>query len=114
MEKEFNSIKVGDFVSFYTGGWHGSTIIERVTKVTPKQFECYGSRFRKSDGAMIGNTFIKCDYATEGDIAQFKQAQRERRLKNNISDFFRHTNNIDKLSIDDLEAITNIIHKQSK
>lgn len=63
------NIKLGDSVIFSSGGWGRRTIIAKVTRVMPKQFEVGSYRFRKKDGAMIGDTYNQCRLATEKDIS---------------------------------------------
>ena len=45
MEHNMENIKVGDLIIFTIGDWNQKTIIDKVTKVTPKQFEVKGYRF---------------------------------------------------------------------
>lgn len=45
MEHNMENIKVGDIVIFTIGGWYQTTIVDKVAKVTPKQFEVKGYRF---------------------------------------------------------------------
>ena len=63
MEHNMENIKVGDIVIFTIGDWNQKTIIDKVTKVTPKQFEAKGHRFWKKDGTMVGSYFNHCRIA---------------------------------------------------
>lgn len=109
MDKNFENIKVGDYVLFNTGGWYSTTKVTEVTKVTPKQFECNEYRFRKSDGAMIGDTFTKCRYATQDDVERYRQDQHKQALKCQISNFFRNADKVRTLTVEELESIADII-----
>lgn len=111
MEHNMENIKVGDIVIFTTGGWHQKTIIDKVTKVTPKQFEVKGYRFWKKDGTMVGDNSRYCRIATEKDIADFKEEKHRNNLRIKIRDFFSSYQNIECLTIEEMEKIESIIKK---
>lgn len=106
MEQSFENIKVGDIVIFESGGWYNYTIIDKVTRVTPKQFEVKSHRFRKKDGSMIGNNYI---LATDEDIAAHNKEQQRISLRNKVSKFFKSYDSVDSLTIEELGKIENII-----
>ena len=81
MEHNMENIKVGDIVIFTMGGWNQTTIVDKVAKVTPKQFEVKGYRFWKKDGTMVGDSFKHCRIATEKDIADFKEEKHRNNLR---------------------------------
>lgn len=103
------NIKLGDSVIFSSGGWGQRTIIAKVTRVMPKQFEAGSYRFRKKDGAMIGDTYNQCRLATEKDISDFKMEQHRNSLRSTISNFFKFSDKLRSLSIEEMEKIVNII-----
>lgn len=114
MEQSFENIKVGDYVIFSTGGWYGSEYICEVSKVTPKQFEAKGYRFRKTDGAMIGDTYNYCRYATEQDFKRLKMEKYRNSLRNKIRQFFHSCDNTNLLTIEEMETIAKIISNKQK
>lgn len=114
MEHNMENIKVGDIVIFITGGWKQKTIIDKVTKVTPKQFVVKGYRFWKKDGTMLGSRFNRCRIATEKDIADFKEEKHRNNLRIKIRDFFSSYQNIECLTIEEMEKIESIIKKQKQ
>lgn len=114
MEHNMENIKVGDIVIFTTGGWQQKTIIDKVTKVTPKQFEVKGYRFWKKDGTMVGDNFRHCRIVTEKDIADFKEEKHRNNLRIKIRDFFSSYQNIECLTIEEMEKIESIIKKQKQ
>lgn len=103
------NIKLGDSVIFSSGGWWQRTIIAKVTRVMPKQFEVGSYRFRKKDGAMIGDTYNQCRLATEKDISGFKMEQHRNSLRSTISNFFKFSDKLRSLSIEEMEKIVDII-----
>lgn len=103
------NIKLGDSVIFSSGGWGQRTIIAKVTRVMPKQFEVGSYRFRKKDGAMIGDTYNQCRLATEKDISDFKIEQHRNSLRSTISNFFKFSDKLRSLSIEEMEKIVDII-----
>lgn len=103
------NIKLGDSVIFSSGGWGRRTIIAKVTRVMPKQFEVGSYRFRKKDGAMIGDTYNQCRLATEKDISDFKMEQHRNSLRSTISQFFMYHDKINSLSVDEMEKIVEVI-----
>ena len=103
------NIKLGDSVIFSSGGWGQRTIIANVTRVMPKQFEVGSYRFRKKDGAMIGDTYNQCRLATEKDISDFKMEQHRNSLRSTISNFFKFSDKLRSLSIEEMEKIVDII-----
>lgn len=103
------NIKVGDSVAFCTGGVYGATWISKVTKVTATQFEAGPNRFRKKDGVKVGNKYIKCRLATEKDISDFKMEQHRNSLRSTISNFFKFSDKLWSLSIEEMEKIVDII-----
>lgn len=106
------NIKLGDSVIFSSGGWERRTIIAKVTRVMPKQFEVGSYRFRKKDGAMIGDTYNQCRLATEKDISDFKMEQHRNSLRREIYKFFKYYDNVELLSVEEMEKIIEIIkHK---
>lgn len=109
MNGDFENIKVGDLVIYISGGWYSRKILAEVTKVTPKQFVAGIEHFRKSDGAMIGNTSQRCRLATEDDIRQHKEEQYRNSLRREVRDFFVSNHAISNLSNSQLEAIIKII-----
>ena len=113
MEHNMENIKVGDIIIFTIGGWHQKTIIDKVTKVTPKQFEAKGYRFWKKDGTMVGD-FTHCRIATEKDIADFEEEKHRNNLRIKIRDFFSSYQNIECLTIEEMEKIESIIKKQKQ
>lgn len=114
MEHNMENIKVGDIVIFTTGGWQQKTIIDKVTKVTPKQFEVKGYRFWKKDGTMVGDHFRHCRIVTEKDIADFKEEKHRNNLRIKIRDFFSSYQNIECLTTEEMEKIESIIKKQKQ
>lgn len=114
MEHNMENIKVGDIVIFTIGGWNQKTIIDKVTKVTPKQFEAKGYRFWKKDGRVVGDYFMQCRIATEKDIADFKEEKHRNNLRIKIRDFFSSYQNIECLTIEEMEKIESIIKKQKQ
>lgn len=114
MEHNIENIKVGDIVIFTIGAWNQKTIIDKVTKVTPKQFEANGYRFWKKDGTMVGDSFRHCRIATEKDIADFKEEKHRNNLRIKIRDFFSSYQNIECLTIEEMEKIESIIKKQKQ
>lgn len=114
MEHNMENIKVGDIVIFTTAGWNQKTIIDKVTKVTPKQFEVQGYRFWKKDGTMAGDHFRHCRIATEKDIADFKEEKHRNNLRIKIRNFFSSYQNIECLTIEEMEKIKSIIEKQKQ
>ena len=111
MKQDFENVKVGDIVVFYMGGTYSATIIDKVTRVTPKQFEVRSYRFRKKDGSMVGYVYRHCRLSTEKDIEDFKMEQYRNSLRNKICKFFKSYQNIDSLTIDEMEKINAIISK---
>nr|DAT40439.1 MAG TPA: hypothetical protein [Caudoviricetes sp.] len=109
MEQSFENIKVGDIVIFESGGWYNYTIIDKVTRVTPKQFEVKSHRFRKKDGSMIGDNYRRCRLATDEDIAAHNKEQQRISLRNKVSKFFKSYDSVDSLTIEELGKIENII-----
>ena len=85
------------------------TIVDKVTRVTPKQFEVKSHRFRKKDGSMIGNNYIHCRLATDEDIAAHNKEQQRISLRNKVSKFFKSYDSVDSLTIEELGKIENII-----
>lgn len=114
MKQNLENIKVGDTVIFSMGGIYCSTIIDKVTRVTPKQFEVRSYRFRKKDGSMVGDVYRHCRLATEKDIKDFKMEQHRNSLQNKISKFFKSYQNIETLTIDEMEKINTIISKSQE
>lgn len=114
MEHNMENIKVGDIVIFTIGDWNQKTIIDKVTKVTPKQFEAKGHRFWKKDGTMVGSYFNHCRIATEKDIADFKEEEYRNNLRVKIRNFFSSYQNIKCLTIEEMEKIKSIIEKQKQ
>lgn len=114
MKQNLENIKVGDTVVFSMGGVYCNTIIDKVTRVTPKQFEVRAYRFRKKDGLMIGDNYRYCRLATEKDIEDFKMEQHRNSLRNKISNFFKSYQNTNSLTIDEMEKIANIIINKSQ
>ena len=113
MEHNMENIKVGDIIIFTIGGWHQKTISDTVTKVPPKQFEAKGYRFWKKDGTMAGD-FTHCRIATEKDIADFEEEKHRNNLRIKIRDFFSSYQNIECLTIEEMEKIESIIKKQKQ
>lgn len=111
MKQDFENVKVGDTVVFYMGGIYSATIIDKVTRVTPKQFEVRSYRFRKKDGSMVGDVYRHCRLATEKDIEDFKMEQHRNSLRNKICKFFKSYQNIDSLTTEEMEKINAIISK---
>lgn len=103
------NIKLGDSVIFSSGGWGQRTIFAKVTRVMPKQFEVGSYRFRKKDGAMTGDTYNQCRLATEKDISDFKMEQHRNSLRSTISNFFKFSDKLRSLSIEEMEKIVDII-----
>lgn len=103
------NIKLGDSVIFSSGGWGQRTIIAKVTRVTPKQFEAGAYRFRKKDGSMIGNAYRSCRLATEEDVANQQREQYRISLRNKITQFFKTWEKAESLTIEELEKIESII-----
>ena len=111
MKQNLENIKVDDKVIFSTGSWHITTRIEKVTKVTSKQFEVGACRFWKKDGSMIGDKFTVCRLATQKDIDDFKKESHRRFLTRKICDFFKYYEQVNSLTDEDKETIVNIITK---
>lgn len=109
MEHNLENIKVGDLVIFTIGGWHQTRIIDKVTRVTPKQFEVGGYRFWKKDGIMVGDSYKHCRIATEKDIADFNVEKHRNNLRIKIRTFFYSHNNVERLTIEEMEKIESII-----
>ena len=114
MEHNMENIKVGDIVIFTIGDWNKKTIIDKVAKVTPKQFAVGAYRFWKKDGTMVGNYSNHCRIATEKDIADFKAKKYRYNLRRKICDFFSSYRNIECLTIEEMEKIESIIKKQNQ
>lgn len=114
MEHNMENIKVGDLIIFTIGDWNQKTIIDKVTKVTPKQFEVKGYRFWKKDGTMVGSYFDHCRIATEKDIADFKAEKHRNNLRIKIRNFFSSYQNIECLTIEEMEKIESIINTQNQ
>ena len=113
MEHNLENIKIGDLVIFTMGGWHQKTIIDKVARVTPKQFEVGAYRFWKKDGAMVGDSFKHCRIATEKVIADFKEEQHRKNLLIKIRKFFDTYQNVESLTIEEMETIESIIHNKN-
>lgn len=109
MEQSFENIKVGDVVIFTTNGWHGRTIVDKVTRLTPKQFRAGEYSFNKKDGTMVGDRFIRCRPATKEDVENFKRERYLNSLRSKICQFFKSYDKINSLTIEDLEKIESII-----
>lgn len=109
MEQSLENIKIGDTVIFTTGRWRNRTIIAKVTRVTPKQFGVNEYRFNKKDGAMIGDRFTICRFATEKDIADLKMEKHRKSLREEIYKFFKYYDNVELLSVEEMEKIIEII-----
>lgn len=114
MEHNMENIKVGDLIIFTIGDWNQKTIIDKVTKVTPKQFEVKGYRFWRKDGTMVGSYFNHCRIATEKDIADFKAEKHRNNLRIKICNFFSSYQNIECLTIEEMEKIESIINTQNQ
>ena len=114
MEHNMENIKVGDIVIFTIGDWNKKTIIDKVAKVTPKQFEAKGYRFWKKDGAMVGCYSNHCRIATEKDIEDFKVAKHRKDLHIKLLNFFSQYRNVESLTIEEMEKIESIIKKQNQ
>lgn len=114
MEQSLENIKIGDTVIFTTGGWYNRTIVAKVTIVTPKQFGVNEYRFNKKDGAMVGDRFTICRFATKEDVENYKREQRHIFLRNKISTFFKYFDNVNSLTVEELEKIESIIKTKSK
>lgn len=114
MEHNMENIKVGDLIIFTIGNWNQKAIIDKVTKVTPKQFEVKGYRFWKKDGSMVGSYFNHCRIATEKDIADFKAEKHRNNLRIKIRNFFSSYQNIECLTIEEMEKIESIINTQNQ
>lgn len=114
MEHNMENIKVGDLIIFTIGDWNQKTIINKVTKVTPKQFEVKGYRFWKKDGSMAGSYFNHCRIATEKDIADFNAEKHRNNLRIKIRKFFSSYQNIECLTIEEMEKIESIINTQNQ
>lgn len=111
MGQNLENIKVGDMVIFTTGSIYCTTVIDKVTRVTPAQFEVRSYRFRKKDGSMVGDRYRDCRLATEKDIEDFKKEQHRNLLRSKISQFFKSYQNIDSLTTEEMEKINAIISK---
>lgn len=114
MEHNMENIKVGDIVIFTIGEWNKKTIIGKVAKVTSKQFEAKGYRFWKKDGTMVGMYFNHCRIATEKDIEDFKVEKHRKDLHTKILNFFSSNQNVESLTIEEMEKIESIIKKQKQ
>lgn len=114
MGHNMENIKVGDLVIFTIGGWNQKTIMDKVAKVTPKQFEVKGYRFWKKDGTLVGDYLKHCRIATEKDIADFKAEKYRNNLLIKIRNFFSSYQNIECLTIEEMEKIESIIKKQNQ
>ncbi len=112
MEQSLENIKIGDIVIFSTNDGY-QTIVGKVTRVTPKQLEVGSYKFRKKDGSMVGNNYNHCRFATEKDIADEMKKYRNS-LRNTISQFFKSYQNINYLTIEELERIESIIKTKCK
>lgn len=113
MEQSLENIKIGDTVIFTMGGWYSRTIVAKVTRVTPKQFGVNEYRFNKKDGAMVGDRFTICRFATKEDVENYKREQRCIFLRNRISTFFK-SDKRNSLTIEELEKIESIIKTKLK
>lgn len=112
--ENFDSVKLGDLVKYNTGGWHNRTVIGKVTKVTAAQFAVGADRFRKSDGKQIGENYIYCNHATADELEQQQAALRKRQLANSIIRWFDNSDNVEGLTVAQLQAIKSIITSQDK
>ncbi len=110
----FENVKLGDLVKYNTGGWYNRTVVGRVTKVTSAQF-CVGcERFRKSDGKRIGSLYCYCQPANAEDLEQQQAALRKLQVRNEVVSWFNNANNIDSLTLSQLDAIKAIITQKTK
>lgn len=109
MEQSLENIKIGDTVIFTTGGRYSRTIVAKVTRVTPKQFEVGAHRFWKKNGSMVGANFKQCRIATEKDIADLKMEKHRKSLREEIYKFFKYYDNVELLSVEEMEKIIEII-----
>lgn len=114
MAQNLENIKVGDTVIFSLGGWYHKVVIDKVTKVTPKQFEVGTYRFWKKDGSMVGDAYRSCRLATEEDIENREKERHRISLRNTISQFFKYFEKVNSLTNEDMEYIVNIIKKYEK
>lgn len=110
---DFSNVKVGDKIVYRLGGyWNSRDVLTTVVKITPKQFvDDKQLRFRKEDGAMVGDSFRYARFATDEDIATFKERGRRAFLCNNIRSFSNYSDKLESFTIADLEAIYDIIKK---
>ncbi len=109
MEQNLENIKIGDTVIFTTNGLPTRTIIDKVTRVTPKQFCVNAYRFNKKDGTMVGDRFFTCRFATKEDIANYQREQYRKTLRNKIYNFFNLRYKTNSLTTEELEKIFEII-----
>lgn len=106
----FESVKLGDFIKYSTGGWYSRTVVGKVTKVTAAQFAVGADRFRKSDGKKIGEDYTYCQPATAEDFENMKAELHKKQLANSIITWFGNTSNVNALTVSQLNAIKAIIN----
>ena len=63
---------------------------------------------------MVGDSFMHCRIATEKDIADFEEEKHRNNLRIKIRDFFSSYQNIECLTIEEMEKIESIIKKQKQ
>lgn len=109
----FENVKVGDKIIYRTDGtWNSRVLLSSVVKVTPKQFvDEVGAKFRKSDGAVIGESMRFARYATEDDVREANENQKRRHINYKIKLFTESYEKLKNVSLEDLEAIYEIIKK---
>lgn len=109
---DFSNVKVGDKIVYRLGHWNSRDVLTTVVKITPKQFvDNKQVRFRKEDGAMVGDSCRYARFATDEDIATFKERDRRAFLCNNIRSFSDYSGKLESFTTADLEAIYDIVKK---
>ena len=63
---------------------------------------------------MVGSYFNHCRIATEKDIADFKAEKHRNNLRIKIRNFFSSYQNIECLTIEEMEKIESIINTQNQ
>ncbi len=109
----FDNVKLGDIVKYTTGGFYSRPVVAKVTKVTAAQFAAGSDRFRKSDGKMIGKSYIYAQPATQQDLERQHAARLKTQLENKIMRWFDSRDNVVGLTMNQLETIQAIINQNN-
>lgn len=113
---KFENIKVGDRIVYdNVGPYYHETIVAKVINVSKMQFVCDDcSRFYKSDGRKVGDSFCSCKLATDEDVKKFEEHKRRKFLALKISNFAQVSFRLNDLTTEELEAIYAITKKYDR